>query len=265
MVKKCGIKYMEAAKECGTVTAVKHFPGDGVDEVDQHILTSVNTLSCEEWDKTFGDVYQTMIDAGTLTVMIGHIAMPAYQKKFNPNHPKKLMPASLSPELLKNLLRDQLGFNGMIITDASPMVGFLCAMDREKSVPYCIESGCDMLLFNKDYAEDITFMTKGYENGILSEKRLNEAVTRILAKKAALQLHVKRKRKELILPKEESFSIIGCKEHMDQAKECADQAITLVKDTQGLLPLSSENIKEFYMKFLENVLRKKELQRSFLN
>ncbi|MDD3615482.1 MAG: glycoside hydrolase family 3 N-terminal domain-containing protein [Lachnospiraceae bacterium] len=242
MVKRCGLEYMRAAKECELAVSIKHFPGDGVDETDQHILTSVNSLSCEEWDETFGDVYKTLIDAGALTTMIGHIAMPAYQKRFNPEHPNKLMPASLSPELLQNLLREQLGFNGMIITDASPMVGFLCAMDREKSVPYCIEAGCDMILFNKEYDEDLAFMKKGYETGILSEERLDEALTRILATKAAMKLHTKRENGTLI-PKEEDMNIIGCDEHLQWAKECADKSVTLVKDTQNLLPINPQKHK----------------------
>ena len=168
--------------------------------------------------------------------------MPAYQKKFNPDHPEKLIPATLSPELLQGLLRGKLGFNGMIITDASPMVGFLCAMDRRQSVPYCIEAGCDMLLFNKDYGEDLEYMKAGYEQGILSEKRLNEAVTRILAAKAALNLHGKQKDGTLA-PKRENLPVIGCEQHRAWAKECADKAVTLVKDTQRLLPISPEKHK----------------------
>ncbi|MCR4877413.1 MAG: glycoside hydrolase family 3 protein [Clostridiales bacterium] len=239
MVKKCGLAYMRGAKECGSAVSIKHFPGDGVDETDQHVLTSVNSLSCEEWDATYGEIYRTLIENGALTVMAGHIAMPAYQKKFNPDFPQKLIPATLSPELLQNLLREQLGFNGMIITDASPMVGFLCAMDRRRSVPFCIEAGCDMLLFNKDYGEDMEYMKAGYEQGILSEKRLNEAVTRILAAKAALGLHEKQKNGTLA-PKKENLSVIGCAQHKAWAKECAEKAVTLVKDTQHLLPIRPE-------------------------
>ncbi len=248
-VKRYALEYMRAAKECGTAVSVKHFPGDGVDEVDQHIQTSVNSLSCEAWDQTYGDVYQALIDAGALTVMAGHIALPAYQKKFNPDFPKKVMPASLSPELLKNLLRGQLGFNGMIITDATPMVGFLSAMDREKSVPYCIEAGCDMLLFNKDYEEDLSYMKRGYEEGILSQERLEEAVTRILALKAALGLH-RKQREGTLLPKRENLSAIGCEMHRSWAKECADKAVTLVKDTQSLLPVSPERHKHVLLEIL---------------
>ena len=262
-VKKFGLEYMRGAKECGSAVSIKHFPGDGVDEVDQHILTSVNSLSCEEWDRTYGDVYKTLIDEGALSVMVGHIALPAYQKKFNPNLPKKLMPASLSPELLQNLLREQLGFNGMIITDASPMVGFLCAMDREKSVPYCIEAGCDMILFNKDYDEDVMFMKKGYEEGILSEKRLDEAVTRILAMKAALKLHEKRANGTLA-PSRDNLSVIGCDEHVAWAKECADKSVTLVKDTQALLPISPKKHKRVLYEIMGGCASEKRVEETFV-
>ncbi len=262
-VKKFGLEYMRGAKECGSAVAIKHFPGDGVDEVDQHILTSVNSLSCEEWDRTYGDVYKTLIDEGALSVMVGHIALPSYQKKFNPNLPKKLMPASLSPELLQNLLRDQLGFNGMIITDATPMVGFLCAMDREKSVPYCIEAGCDMILFNKDYDEDIQFMKKGYEEGILSEKRLDEAITRILAMKAALRLHEKKANGTLV-PDKKNLPVIGSDEHVAWAKECADKSVTLVKDTQALLPISPKKHKRVLYEIMGGCASEKRVEETFV-
>jgi beta-N-acetylhexosaminidase len=263
MVKQCGLAYMRGAKECGSAVSIKHFPGDGVDETDQHILTSVNSLSCEEWDQTYGDIYSALIAGGALTVMVGHIAMPAYQKKFNPAHPDKLIPATLSPELLQNLLREKLGFNGMIITDASPMVGFLCAMDRRQSVPYCIEAGCDMILFNKDYEEDLGYMKQGYEQGILSEARLEEAVTRILAAKAALNLH--RKQKEgTLAPRRENLSVIGCGTHRAWAKECAEKAVTLVKDTQHLLPLSPEKHRRVLFEILGKCPSEERVARRFI-
>ena len=129
----CGLNYMKAAKEENVLVAIKHFPGDGCDEVDQHILTSVNNLSCEEWDATYGKIYSGLIEAGAQTVMVGHIAQPAYQKSYNSDFPDKLVPATLSPELLKGLLRQKLGFNGLIVTDSTCMVGFSCAMKREKA------------------------------------------------------------------------------------------------------------------------------------
>ena len=231
-------EYMRAAKECNVAVAIKHFPGDGVDERDQHLLTSVNSLSMEEWDETYGKIYRRLIEDGALTVMAGHIAMPAYQEHYNPQTVGSTIPASLSRELLNNLLRDKLGFNGLVITDATPMVGFTAAMAREKSVPLAIESGCDMFLFNKDLAEDYQFMMDGYKSGILSEKRLLEANKRILALKAALKLHEKKAAGTLV-PSEDGLKVLKSKQHIGWARELADASITLVKDTQKLLPINA--------------------------
>ena len=182
----CGSAYMRGARENGVAVSIKHFPGDGVDERDQHILTSVNSLSREEWDESFGKVYSTLIEQGAETVMVGHIALPAYASE-----EERYLPASLSSSIMTGLLRDKLGFNGLISTDATPMVGFTAAMPREKAIPTAIAAGADMILFNKDLEEDYRFLLSGLENGLVTEERLNEAVTRILATKAALGLHKK--------------------------------------------------------------------------
>ncbi len=216
--------------------------------MDQHILTSVNDLSCEDWDATYGKIYRGLIEDGAQTVMVGHIAQPAYQKHFNPDGPDKLIPASLSPELLQGLLRGKLGFNGLIVTDATCMVGFSSAMEREKAVPYCIESGCDMFLFNKDLGEDFAYMLDGYRSGLLSDRRLNEAVTRILATKAILGLH--RKPASEIVPGPEALSVLNNEQFRAWARECADEAITLVKDTQHNLPLSPAKTKKVLLEVL---------------
>lgn len=242
-------EYMRAAGECNVAVSIKHFPGDGVDERDQHLLTSVNSLSMEEWDKTYGSVYKRLIENGALTVMAGHIAMPAYQGYFNPETKNTIIPASLSKELLNDLLREKLGFNGLIITDATPMVGFTSAMARERSIPMAIENGCDMILFNKDLAEDYRFMMEGYQNGLLSEKRLLEANRRILALKAALKLHEKSAVGSLVPPPEQ-LSILRNEQHVKWARELADASVTLVKDTQHLLPISAEKYPKVLLEIL---------------
>lgn len=128
-------------KHCITI---KHFPGDGCDERDQHLVTSINDLSCEEWDATYGEVYKACIDAGVLSCMVGQIMQPAYSKKLNPElKDEDIMPASLSSELMNGLLREKLGFNGLIVTDATTMAGFMIPMPREKAVPYTIAAGAD--------------------------------------------------------------------------------------------------------------------------
>lgn len=151
MVLEMSKAYMKGFMESNMVCAMKHFPGDGIDERDQHLSNSVNTYSTDEWDATFGKVYSGMIDAGVHTVMVGHIMLPSYQKYFN--HQMELedtLPATLSKELIDGLLKEKLGFNGMVVTDASHMVGMTSVMKRSKMLPTAIAAGCDMFLFFND-------------------------------------------------------------------------------------------------------------------
>ncbi len=105
-----------------TAATGKHFPGDGVDERDQHLVSTVNDLSCVEWDKTYGKIFRDCIVAGVLTVMAGHIMLPSWSRKLNPElKDEEILPATLSPELIEGLLRNELGFNGLVITDATAM------------------------------------------------------------------------------------------------------------------------------------------------
>ena len=160
-----GRAYVEEVQKHGLAASIKHFPGDGVDERDQHLLASVNTMSCEEWDATYGKAYKNSIDAGAKTVMVGHIMLPEYSKKLNPSlKDEDVMPGLIAPELLNGLLREKLGFNGLIVTDSSTMAGMGTVMPREKAVPLTIASGCDMFLGTKNLEEDFYFMKKGVEN-----------------------------------------------------------------------------------------------------
>lgn len=248
-------QYLKGADECGVAVAIKHFPGDGVDERDQHIVTSVNSFSTEEWDKTYGYVYKNLIDQGAKTVMVGHIAQPAYVKALNKNASREdmLRPASLSPELLTGLLRGKLGFNGLISTDATPMVGFTAAMKRREAIPQAIAAGCDMILFNKSLEEDYQYLLEGVKNGKVTEERLDEAVQRILATKASLSLH-KKKAAGTLVPGQEALRVVGCEEHWKWAEKVADQSITLVRDEQSLLPLSPEKFKRVYLNVIQKDL-----------
>lgn len=239
--------YMKGFMESNMVCAMKHFPGDGIDERDQHLSNSVNTYSCEEWDETFGKVYKGMIDAGVHTVMAGHIMMPAYQKFFNPSmKDEETMPATLCKELITDLLRGKLGFNGMVVTDASHMVGMTAMMKRSDILPNAIAAGCDMFLFFNDPDEDFEYMMNGYKNGVITEERLQDALERILGVKAYLGLH--KKTAEEITPPEEGLSVIGSQEFKDIAKEVSDKAITLVKNIgDSPLPLSPEKHKRILL------------------
>ena len=244
-VMEMGKAYIAAVQKRGMAACAKHFPGDGVDERDQHLVASVNELGCEQWDSSYGQIYRSCIDAGVMSVMIGHIILPAYIRKFNPEiQDKDMLPASLSTEIITGLLRNTLGFNGLVVSDATTMAGMNIAMPREQTVPACIAAGCDIFLFTKNTEEDFFFMKQGVERGIIGAERLNEAVLRILGMKAALGLHKKQREGTLIKNLEEVQKGLVKPEHLSWAKECADRGITLVKEEKGVLPLSVEKYRK---------------------
>lgn len=244
-VKNMGVEYVRAVQKHGVAASIKHFPGDGMDERDQHLVTSINSMTCDEWDKTYGEAYKACIEEGTMTAMIGHIMHPAYSKKLDPSlKDEDILPASLSKEIVTGLLREKLGFNGLIVTDATTMAGMTIPMTRSKAVPMSIAIGCDMFLFARNLDEDYAYMKRGIETGIITQERLNDAVTRILALKAALKLPEKHKDGSIIPRIEEARKIVGCKEHKGWAKECADKAITLVKEEKGVLPINPDKYKK---------------------
>jgi beta-N-acetylhexosaminidase len=251
-VSEMGTAYITAAQKLGVAACAKHFPGDGIDERDHHLVSSVNDLSVEQWDACFGKVYRTCIEAGVLSIMIGHIIFPAYIRKLNQNiKDKDMLPSSLSTEIINGLLRNILGFNGLIVSDATTMAGMNIAMPREKIVPSCIAAGCDMFLFTKNMEEDILFMKQGVESGIITHQRLHEALIRILGMKAALGLHKKQEAGRLIKKSETILKYVGMPEHQIWADECADKGITLVKEDAGVLPLSPEKYRKILLYALE--------------
>ena len=145
------------------------------------------------------------------------------------------------------LLRGELGFNGLICTDATTMAGYTLAMSRRRAVPESIARGADMFLFARNLEEDYGFMLQGIKDGIITPERLDEAVTRILATKAALGLH----RGAPELDVEKAKTIIGCAKHQQWAEECADKAITLVKEQPGVLPITPERYKKILFYTIE--------------
>ena len=143
-VLQMSLAYMKGIQESGILPAAKHFPGDGVDERDQHLSFSVNSYSTEEWDNTYGKIYQGLIDAGLPSIMAGHIQLPSYEQYFHPElTDEDALPATLSKPLLDELLRGKLGFNGLVVTDASHMLGMSSIMSRREVLPTAIEAGCD--------------------------------------------------------------------------------------------------------------------------
>jgi beta-glucosidase-like glycosyl hydrolase len=244
--------YIQGVKDANANMActAKHFPGDGVEELDQHLALGINTLSGDQWENTFGKVYQSLIDDGIEAIMVGHIAQPELSRKLRPGiKDEEIMPATLSPELLQDLLREQMKFNGIIITDASHMIGFSAMKKREDAVPKAIAAGCDMFLFANDIDEDIAYMKAGIEKGIISEERLSDALHRILGLKAKLHLYDDAVRYPDSNLKNQ---VVGCKEHRDYTKKAAYESITLVKDTQHILPINPEKRKKALLVYVQS-------------
>jgi beta-N-acetylhexosaminidase len=173
-------------QEHGLAACAKHFPGDGVDDVDHHSATSVNTLSRQAWSSVSGFAFRQAIAAGVWSIMVGHIALPAWDAATDARG--VCCPASINRLLVTDLLRGELGFEGLIVTDDMNMGGVAGYTNRRDRTLACIAAGCDMLLFPK-LPEDYATLLQAVQTHTLPVTRLDQAVQRILAFKARLQLH----------------------------------------------------------------------------
>ncbi len=243
------VAYMQGVHELpGYASVAKHFPGNGQDFRDAHLSNNINSFSKEEWMATYGKVYKALIDAGLDGVMGGHIMMPNYMREVKPGiTDDEMLPATLCPEILTGLLRDELGFNGVVVSDATHMVGMTNRMKRKDMVPAAINAGCDMFLFFNDAAEDFGWMLDAYRTGVISEARMTEALTRILGLKVHMGLT--KKAKEDITPSAETLAgTLGRQEYTDTAAAIARDAITLVKyKDEGVLPVTPEKYKRIML------------------
>jgi beta-N-acetylhexosaminidase len=241
------LEYMRGIMESNIMPAAKHWPGDGIDERDQHLSSAPNWYSTEDWDATFGKVYQGLIDAGLPSIMAGHIALPSYQKLLDPDS-NEFTPATLSKAITTDLLRGKLGFQGVVVTDASHMVGMTGFAKRRDILPMAIMAGCDLFLFFNDPDEDFGWMMAALEDGRLTRERLDEAVTRTLGLKARIGLHKATDKAAILPPKDEAMARIALPEYQEIAAEISDKAVTLVKDTDdGVLPLSPDKHKRVWI------------------
>jgi len=232
VIARHALTQMQVFQSHGIASAVKHWPGEGYDDRDQHLVTTINPLSMEEWEKTFGRLYRAAIEAGVLSVMSAHIALPAFVRARLGEDAgvEAFRPASISRLLNEELLRKQLGFNGLIVSDATPMAGLGAWSKRSEHLPEIIASGCDVILFSNDPDQDLNYLEAALADGRLSWARVDDAVLRQLAMKAALGLHLPTKPLNQTAP--------------DEARAYADtvarRSPTLVKDVHRTLPLDPE-------------------------
>ncbi|MGE4489443.1 MAG: beta-phosphoglucomutase [Kiritimatiellales bacterium] len=206
--------------------SAKHFPGDGVDEWDTHIRSSVNSYDEERWFKTFGAIWKSVIDSGVYTVMAGHLALPWMDDPYDWRGPR---PATLSSKIQIDLLRNQLGFKGVVISDAIPMAGFVGYESFAKAVPLNIETGSDMVLW-ADPERDFPHMLKALGSGLLSEERLNTAAGNVLALKMKLNLFEEDVRPEVTQEDKILFE--------RWAEEIGKSSVTVIKNANGALPIT---------------------------
>jgi beta-N-acetylhexosaminidase len=232
--------YIRALQSEGLAACAKHWPGDGIDDRDQHLSTSLNPMAMKDWERTFGRIFRELIADGVMTIMSAHIAFPGFARARELDVGRDAFaPAAVSKLLNEDLLRGELGFRGLIVSDATVMGGLTSWMDRDEAVPSVIENGCDVFLFSRDPAQDMRRMLGGLRTGRLSERRLEEAVTRMLSLKAALGLH-RANLDDRLAPLDAVTASLKSGSHRDVARESIGRSLTLVKDSQSLLPLTVE-------------------------
>ena len=217
---------VKGMQENGMSACPKHFPGDGTDTRNQHIVTSLNLLTKEEWDQIHGKVFQSLIDVGAASIMIGHIGFPAYEPIDEIKG--KFCPATASRKILTDLLRKEMGFKGIILTDALCMNGFISWGNYEERMLDALNAGIDVFLWPD--AEKFTTLIKNALNaGRISMERIEESVRRILMFKAWLDIDMKKEsvplRKDALEANRETASII------------AEKSVTLLRNREHTLPL----------------------------
>ncbi len=220
-------RVVKGMQDGGIAACIKHFPGDGVDWRDQHHITTCNSLSLEDYMRCHGRVFQELAQEA-YTVMVGHISLPCFQKeKLEGYYP----PATLSQELMVDLLRHELGFRGLVVSDALGMGGFLgWNRSNEESEVLSFKNGCDMMLWPKEgFVENVL---SAVENGFISERRVDEAFDRVQELKEKLGL-LERNFATPLTPQE-------TQQIKKQAEAMYRASLTLECDKNQQLPLGAE-------------------------
>ena len=209
--------------EGGFATGAKHFPGDGRDDRNQHFCTAVNDMSMEEWRASYGRVFSEMIKSGVDSIVVGHIALPAYETECDEFGP---LPASVSKRLITDLLKGELGFSGIVASDAMSMIGVSGRVRVEKLAVEFFKAGGDMLFFPE--RGDFHRVLRALKTGEIPRERMLDAVRRTVELKKKLGLFD---------DAEYSASDEDVKEIRQIGKKIAEKSITLIRNMDATLPL----------------------------
>ncbi|MDE1549533.1 glycoside hydrolase family 3 protein [Jeotgalibaca caeni] len=247
--------YVKGIQENGMMATVKHFPGDGHSSYDQHLTTPINPLTKKEWRETSGKVFKEIIESGVKCVMPGHISLPAFDEidEYTGEYP----PATISKNLLIHLLREELGFEGLIVSDAVEMGGLVGYRNYFDVCALALENGVDVLLFPRVDEYFYEEIQKRVDSGMLSMEKLRERATRIISMKIQEGLFEEQEEKKV--------SALSVEEKASIAKEVVERSITLVKDKNGLIPFAIKKdtrvlhlvIMNNYEKYMDNFARMK--------
>jgi beta-glucosidase-like glycosyl hydrolase/uncharacterized protein YbbC (DUF1343 family)/CubicO group peptidase (beta-lactamase class C family) len=218
--------FVRGARAGGILTTVKHFPGHGDTAIDSHLALPTIPGDRSRLDRIELAPFRAAIAAGVDSVMTGHLAVPALDASGRP--------ATLSRPITTDLLRGELGFRGLIVTDAMEMKGVGTVWMGEAAVA-AVEAGADAVLLPEDPRVAVQSLVRAVGEGRIATTRLDASVTRLLEAKARLGLAARRPLDRAALRRR-----VGRPEDLDRAQSIARRAITLVRNTGDVLPLRPE-------------------------
>jgi beta-N-acetylhexosaminidase len=222
--------YIKGARSGGMLTTVKHFPGHGDTATDSHLGVASVNVDRAHLDSIELPPFRQAIAAGVDSVMVAHVTVPALDP--DPNHV-----ATISTNVVSDLLEKQLGFKGLIVTDALDMAGLthLFANDIGRAAVEAFKAGNDMLIIPADLGASYESMLKAVRSGEIPKQRLDLSVLKILKIKGALDLN-----KSRTVDLGAIATTVGKPENIAIGQHVADSAITLVRDNGKMLPLKSK-------------------------
>jgi beta-N-acetylhexosaminidase len=245
-VARFGAAFIEGVQSQNVIATAKHFPGHGDTNVDSHRGLPIINVSRERLDKLELVPFRKAIESNVASIMVAHIGLPQIDPTEIKPIPNALrvdteeevitenatIPATLSAKIQTDLLRKELGFKGLIVTDAMSMSGLTLYVSQEDAGVQAFLAGADLIEKPADTDAMIRGLREAVKSGRISEARLNESVRKILAWKFELGLF-----KQKITPIGEMDKIISNKETYALAEEIANKAITVVKNDENLIPL----------------------------
>ncbi|HVX67600.1 MAG TPA: glycoside hydrolase family 3 N-terminal domain-containing protein, partial [Bryobacteraceae bacterium] len=220
------------------LVTVKHFPGHGDTSTDTHLALAVNNAARERLDRIEFAPFRTAIAAGVDSVMSAHIAVPALDAPG--------IPATLSQPILTGLLRDALGFRGLISTDALDMQGIAHQWSAGQAAVKAIQAGVDVLLMPADPEAAINAVVAAVRRGDITRARIDRSLRRVLAAKVYAGLDRRR-----TVDLDRMLDQLDTPEDIQSAQTVAERALTLVRNERNLVPLSASG-KSCFLILTEN-------------